>query len=75
MSKALMVVCVLFFFTSCANDGARTEKQLDSLEQKIDTTLDRASDSLEVKAKDLRDKVRSKLSEAKDSLKARDTIR
>ncbi|HVG12663.1 MAG TPA: hypothetical protein VM843_06635 [Flavisolibacter sp.] len=75
MSKALMIGCVLFFFTSCANDGKGTEEKLDSLEQKIDTTLDRAADSLAVKAKVLSDKVRSKLREAKDTLQARDSIR
>jgi ElaB/YqjD/DUF883 family membrane-anchored ribosome-binding protein len=75
MSKALMIVCAVFFFTSCANDGGRTEQKLDSLERKIDTTLDRAADSLEVKAKALRDKVRTKLRDAKDTLQARDSIR
>jgi ElaB/YqjD/DUF883 family membrane-anchored ribosome-binding protein len=62
--------------SSCNDEGTAADRKLDSLQleldtlgQKIDTTLDKAWDSTKVKAKILKEKIKDRLEENKDSIK------
>jgi hypothetical protein len=74
MKKLFAVLSLTVGLTACVNDGVKTEKKLDSLEQKIDTTLDKASDSLEARAKVIGDKIRKGLRSIEDSINKKDSI-
>jgi hypothetical protein len=74
MKKLFAVVSLTVGLTACVNDGVKTEQRLDSLEQKIDTTLDKASDSLEARAKVIRDKIKRGLRSIEDSINKKDSI-
>ncbi|MBA2330726.1 MAG: hypothetical protein H0V91_14040 [Flavisolibacter sp.] len=70
MKGLIVVVCVSAIFYSCNNEsGGSTRIKLDSISNKIDTTLDKAWDSTKVKAKELKDKIEIKL-EKRDSSNA-----
>ncbi len=67
--------------SSCNDEGTATDRKLDSLQleldtlgQKIDTTLDKAWDSTKVKAKILKEKVKDKLVDINDS-NSKDSIK
>jgi ElaB/YqjD/DUF883 family membrane-anchored ribosome-binding protein len=47
----------------------KVQLELDTMGQKIDTTLDKAWDSTKVKAKILKEKIKDRLEENKDSIK------
>lgn len=64
-----LVICILALsIASCNNQGSITEEKIDSLNERIDTTLDKAWDSTKAKAKELREKVKEEWNEGKDSL-------
>ena len=63
MKGLIVVVCISAIFYSCNNEsGGSARLKLDSISNKIDTTLDKAWDS----AKELKDKIEIKL-ENRDS--------
>lgn len=76
MKKLTGLLMLALVFTACNNDGAetKTEQKLDSLSEKIDTTLDKAWDTTKVRAKALKEKIREKLDNDKDSIKAKDSL-
>lgn len=69
MFKYLVICIVAISLVACNNEGSVTEEKIDSLNERIDTTLDKAWDSTKAKAKELRDKVKEELSEKKDSVR------
>ena len=69
MFKYLIICIVAISLVACNNEGSVTEEKIDSLNERIDTTLDKAWDSTKAKAKELRDKVKEELSEKKDSVR------
>jgi len=73
MKKGVAIVCLVFLATACANEGSATDKQLDSLELKNDTTLNKAADSVKAKAAGLKEKIKRDWKEAKDSSNKKDT--
>ena len=64
---------MLLVLSACNNQDGSREQKLDSLNQRIDTTLDKAWDSTKEKAKELKDKVSEEWKELKDSGRNRDT--
>lgn len=76
MKKLTGLLMLALVLTACNNDGAetKTEQKLDSLSEKIDTTLDKAWDTTKVRAKALKEKIREKLDNDKDSIKAKDSL-
>ncbi len=74
MKKGVAIVCLVFVATACANEGSDTDRKLDSLELKIDTTLDKAADSIKAKALDLKEKIKEEWNDAKDSSHKKDTV-
>ena len=66
----LLIICLLTIsFVACNNQGSVTEGKIDSLNERIDTTLDKAWDSTKAKAKELREKVKEEWNERKDSVR------
>jgi hypothetical protein len=68
MRGLLIVLCLAIISYSCNNESSSTRIKLDSIGDRIDTTLDKAWDSTKVKAKELKDKIETKL-ERRDSVK------
>jgi ElaB/YqjD/DUF883 family membrane-anchored ribosome-binding protein len=71
MKTVVIFLLVSALFYSCNNESSSTKVKLDSISEKIDTTLDKAWDSTKVKAKELKEKIEARL-EKRDSAK-RDT--
>ena len=70
----LLIFCFLTIsIVACNNQGSVTEGKIDSLNERIDTTLDKAWDSTKAKAKELREKVKEEWNEKKDSV-SKDSI-
>ena len=70
-----LVICILVIsLAACNNQGSITEEKIDSLNERIDTTLDKAWDSTKAKEKELRDKVKEEWNEEKDSVR-KDSIK
>ena len=63
-SAVILLLAVLSY--SCNNESGSTRIKLDSISDKIDTTLDKAWDSTKIKAKELKEKIETRL-EKKDS--------
>lgn len=74
MKKAAFIVLMAVLAASCNYEGSSTERKLDSLEERIDTTADKVWDSTKAKAKELKERIEQKL-ENRDSLKREDTTR
>lgn len=68
MKKILIATVLLTGLVSCNNEGSDTEKKLDTLSQKIDTTLEKVWDSTKAKANDIKEKIEEKW-DKRDSLK------
>jgi outer membrane murein-binding lipoprotein Lpp len=73
MKKMVLAGTVLLVLVSCTNEGGTTEQKIDSLEQKIDTTLQKAQDSIAVKAQILKERIQDKWKNRKDSVNRRDS--
>lgn len=76
MRRVLSICALIILISSCNDEGTPADRKLDSLQleldtmgQKIDTTLDKAWDSTKVKAKILKEKIKDRLEENKDSIK------
>jgi ElaB/YqjD/DUF883 family membrane-anchored ribosome-binding protein len=81
MRRVLSIFAIIILMSSCNDEGTATDRKLDSLQleldtlgQKIDTTLDKAWDSTKVKAKILKEKVKDKLEDINDS-NSKDSIK
>lgn len=74
MKNGFLVVAGLLVFASCTNDERSTQQKIDSLEQKIDTTLEKVSDSISAKAKVLKEKIKDKWENRKDSANRHDSL-
>ena len=75
MRSWFLVGVVMMGFASCTNDGGTTQQKIDSLEQKIDTTLEKAADSINVKAKELKERIKDKWDDRKDSAGKQDFLK
>jgi hypothetical protein len=69
MRGFLIVVFLLLICYSCNNESSSTRIKLDSIGNKIDTSLNKAWDSTKVKARELKEKIETKL-EKRDSVKS-----
>lgn len=65
---------MILILWSCNNQGTVTQEKIDSLNEKIDTSLDKAWDSTKAKAKELRDKVKEEWNESRDSSNKKDSV-
>ena len=61
MKKFLALLLVSGLLTACNENGSSTERKLDSLGDKIDTTAEKLWDSTKEKAKDVRDNIEERL--------------
>lgn len=75
MKNWFLAVLGVVVFASCVNEGGSTQQKIDSLEQKIDTTLERAGDSISAKAKVLKEKIKDGWENRKDSANRPDSLR
>ena len=79
MKKVLLMLLVVGVFTSCNNSSDNAiENQLDSLDERkdtllnrVDSTIDTKIDSLEERRDQLKDKFDSTIDKKKDSLKGK----
>ena len=72
--RKLLIFSMILILWSCNNQGTVTQEKIDSLNEKIDTSLDKAWDSTKAKAKELRDKVKEEWNESRDSSNKKDTV-
>lgn len=70
-SVGFLLFCMVL--TGCNENGDSTERKLDSLERRIDTTAEKVWDSTKSKAKELKERIENRL-ERRDSVKNDDTI-
>lgn len=72
--KRLIALLVLGMgFTACNEEGSPTERKLDSLERRIDTTAEKVWDSTKARAKDLKERIEEEFEE-RDRDKKTDTL-
>lgn len=64
----------MLVFSACNSDVSITESKIDSLNEKIDTSLDKAWDSTKAKAVELKDKAKEEWKDLKDSTDHNDSI-
>lgn len=67
MKNWFLAGLVTMVLASCTNNGGTTQQKIDSLEEKIDTTLEKAADSISAKAKMLKEKIKEGWENRKDS--------
>ena len=60
--------------SACNENGDSTERKLDSLERRIDTTAEKVWDSTKAKAKDLKERIEEKFEE-RDTVHRADTVK
>jgi hypothetical protein len=60
--------------SACNESGDSTERKLDSLERRIDTTAEKVWDSTKARAKDLKEQIEEKFEE-RDSANRTDTVK
>ena len=61
MKRITSILALALLFTACNNEGDTTERKLDSLETRIDTTAEKVWDSTKAKAKDLKERIEQKI--------------
>ena len=61
MKRITGLLALTLLFTACNNEGDTTERKLDSLETRIDTTAEKVWDSTKAKAKDLKERIEQKI--------------
>lgn len=66
--KVLAAIFLLVMMGSC-NDTSITATKIDSLQKKVDTTIDKVTDSVKAKYNRLEDKIEKKIDALKDSSK------
>lgn len=54
-------MALALLFAACNNEGDATERKLDSLETRIDTTAEKVWDSTKAKARDLKERIEQKI--------------
>lgn len=72
MKRGIGLLVVVLLLAACNNEGDSTERKMDSLEQRIDTTAEKVWDSTKAKAKDLKERIEEKI-ERHDSADRDDT--
>ena len=73
MKRLTGLLTLALLLTACNNEGDSTERKLDSLETRIDTTAEKVWDSTKARAKDLKERIEQRIEnreadERKDSL-------
>lgn len=68
MKTLIIVVSLSVISYSCNNDSSSTRVKLDSIGNKLDTTFNKAWDSTKIKARELKEKIETRL-EKRDSAK------
>lgn len=61
MKKWTGILAGALLLAACNNEGDSTERKLDSLETRIDTTAEKVWDSTKAKAKDLKERIEEKI--------------
>jgi hypothetical protein len=61
MKKWTGILAGALLLVACNNEGDSTERKLDSLETRIDTTAEKVWDSTKAKAKDLKERIEKKI--------------
>lgn len=72
MKRGTGLLVMVLLLAACNNEGDSTERKMDSLEQRIDTTAEKVWDSTKAKAKDLKERIEQKI-ERHDSADRDDT--
>lgn len=73
MKKFLGLMAVVVLLAACNNEGDATERKLDSLENRIDTTAEKVWDSTKAKAKELKERIEQKI-ENRDAEERNDSL-
>ena len=73
MKRLTGLLTLALLLAACNNEGDSTERKLDSLETRIDTTAEKVWDSTKARAKDLKEHIEQRIEnreadERKDSL-------
>lgn len=81
MNQLLVIGAIAILIIGCNEEGTPAERKLDSVQleldapaKKVDTTLNKPTDSLKIKAQNLRDKVKENWRNAKDSSIKKDSV-
>ena len=74
MKQIIGFLLVGALVSACNETGDSTERKLDSLERRIDTTAEKVWDSTKARAKDLKEQIEEKL-EQRDSVHRTDTVK
>lgn len=74
MKGILGFLLVGVLVSACNETGDSTERKLDSLERRIDTTAEKVWDSTKARAKDLKEQIEEKFEE-RDSVNRTDTVK
>lgn len=61
MKRITGILALALLFTACNNESDTTERKLDSLETRIDTTAEKVWDSTKAKARDLKERIEQKI--------------
>ncbi|HEY1112840.1 MAG TPA: hypothetical protein VGE66_04745 [Chitinophagaceae bacterium] len=73
MRKVIGLMSLALLLASCNNEGDSTERKLDSLETRIDTTAEKVWDSTKAKAKELKERIEQRI-ERRDSVDRNDSL-
>ena len=73
MKKLTGLLTLALLVAACNNEGDHTERKLDSLETRIDTTAEKVWDSTKAKAKDLKERIEQKI-ENREAEERKDTL-
>jgi hypothetical protein len=74
MKQIIGFLLVGVLMSACNETGDATDRKLDSLERRIDTTAEKVWDSTKARAKDLKERIEEKL-ENRDSVPRTDTAK
>jgi hypothetical protein len=74
MKQIIGFLLVGVLMSACNETGDATDRKLDSLEHRIDTTAEKVWDSTKARAKDLKERIEEKL-ENRDSVPRTDTAK
>lgn len=66
MKRITGLLALVLLFTACNNEGDVTERKLDSLETRIDTTAEKVWDSTKAKARDLKERIEQRIENRED---------
>lgn len=74
MKQLIGILVAGVLLSACNENGDSTERKLDSLERRIDTTAEKVWDSTKAKAKDLKERIEEKFEE-RDTVHRADTVK